>query len=74
MEGKIQYGKMRKKDNMNAVSEELRAQLIDFDSEIGWKEMIDFLKAHENENNINAHDKYFYPLTEYANFRWNDHG
>ena len=40
------YGKMRKKDNMHAVREELRAQLVDFNSEIGWKEMIKLLKKH----------------------------
>ena len=72
MQGKIQYGKMRKKENMDAVREELRMRSVDFESDTGWKEMIKLLKANEKNINANAHDKYFSPLTDYAKFHWND--
>ena len=72
MEGKIQYGKMKKKDNMDAVRDELRVRCISFDSSTGWKEMIKLLKEHERKTNNTVHDKYFRPLTEYDNFRWNE--
>ena len=68
MAGKIQYGKMLKKDNMDAVREELTARSLSYDIRTGWKEMINLLKKHENETNQNARDKYCKPLTNYANF------
>ena len=69
MQGKIQYGKMRKNDNIEAVREELKARLVDFDSNTGWKDMIKLLKTHEKRTNAVAHDKYFSPSTPYTNFK-----
>ena len=43
LEGKIQYGKMKKKDNMDAVRDELKARMVGFRNEIGWKEIITLL-------------------------------
>ena len=71
MQGKIQYGKMKKKDNIDAVREELKVRLVNFDSNAGWKEMIKLLREHENKTNEDAHEKYFRPLTAYTNFTWN---
>ena len=68
MQGKIQYGKLRKKYNMEAVSEELRKRSINHNHDTGWMEMIKLLKTHENSSNTNACEKYFFPLTTYANF------
>ena len=68
MQGKMQCGKLRKKDNMEAVSEELRKRSINHNHDTGWKEMIKLLKTHENSSNTNACEKYFFPLTVYAIF------
>ena len=73
MEGKIQYGKMKKLENMEPVREELRARSVEFEMSSGWKELINLLKEHENKTNQNSHVKYFFPLTAYNNFIWNEH-
>ena len=63
---------MKKKDNMDAVKNELKARLVDYESSTGWRELISLLKGHEKKTNADAHEKYFLPVTEYNNFRWND--
>ena len=74
MEGKIQYGKMKKLANIDPVRNELRARSVEFETSTGWKALIKLLKEHENESNDNSHEKYFFPLTDYNNFVWNEHG
>ena len=67
MVGKIQYVKMLKRANIDAMREELTARSVTFDIETGWKEMIKLLKNHENQTNPSAHEKYVKPLTDYRN-------
>ena len=72
MEGKIQYGKMIKVHNIDAIRKELQARSATVDGNTGWLTLIKLLKENESNSNNNAHDKYFCPVTAYDNFRWNE--
>ena len=72
MEGEIQYGKLLKKHNIDAVRGELTARSIQYQSNTNWTEMIKLLKQHEKQSNSNAHERYFTPVTPYEIFRWNE--
>ena len=63
--GKIQYAKMLKKDNFEAVRNEMRARDLAFDENTTWTKMIKAIKEHEGDK------KYFSPRTNYTDFKWN---
>jgi len=67
IEGKIQFGKMLKKHNMEAVKGELLARELGdkFDNNTNWTNLLKILKEHEKNK------KYFTPLTNYDAFKWN---
>lgn len=67
IEGKIQFGKMLKKHNMEAVKGELLARGLGdkFDNNTNWTNLLKILKEHEKNK------KYFTPLTNYDAFKWN---
>ena len=46
--------------------------MLDFERSTGWMESIKLLKEHENETNEKSHAKYFFPLTSYDKFIWNE--
>ena len=67
IQGKIQYGKLLKKHNIEQVRCELikRGEGEKFDERTKWTALIKLLKRHEKDN------KYFMPLTNYDAFMWN---
>ena len=67
IEGKVQYGKMLKKHNMEAVQNELLARGLSdkFNNKTNWTNLLKLLKENENNN------KNFTPLTKYDSFKWN---
>ena len=67
IERKIQYGKLKKKYNMQQIRSELTARglSIKFDEKTNWTTLIKLLKEHEKDK------KYFKPLTSYDSFKWN---
>ena len=62
LEGKHQYGKMKKDDNMKQVRDELRARNVPFELNDNWTHLISLLKKDEGD------DKYFFPKTDYSAF------
>ena len=71
MEGRIQYGLLKKADNTDAVRGELLARDVDIRATTGWMIMISMLKDNEKTMNASAHPKYFVPATVYDNFTIN---
>ena len=65
IQGKIQYHKMKKDQNMIAVRNELLARNVMFDDETKWIALLKLLKENEGDK------KYFKPLTNYDAFKWN---
>ena len=63
--GKIQYAKMKKAYNLEAVRNECTARGIAFDTTTNWTNLINMIKEHEGDN------RYFTPLTNYDFFKWN---
>ena len=63
--GKIQFGKLKKAHNLNAIRKECLARGLQFDNSTNWKSLISMIKNHEKDN------KYFKPLTNYNSFKWN---
>ena len=70
LRNKIQYGKLLKDYNIDAVKNELIARSIVFAPNNGWRVMLNLLKANENLKD-GSEAKYFTPLTKYDNFKWN---
>ena len=65
MDGKIQYHKMKKAHNLEAVRDELRERGCAFDQTTNWTALLKILKEHEHDN------KFFKPQTDYDTFKWN---
>ena len=67
IDGRIQYGKMLKKYNTEAIQGELQARGLGdkFDDKTNWTTLIKLLKEHEKDK------RYFRPLTDYNKFKWN---
>ena len=63
--GKIQFGKLKKAYNLDAIRKECLARGLQFDNSTNWKSLISMIKNHEKDN------KYFKPLTNYNSFKWN---
>ena len=65
MEGRIQYGKLLKKFNLDPIRNELTKRGLSdkFDDKTNWSKLIKLLKANEKNN------KHFIPLTNYDNFK-----
>ena len=63
--GKIQYAKMKKAYNLEAVRNECTARGIPFDTTTNWTNLVKMIKEHEGDN------RYFTPLTNYDFFKWN---
>ena len=72
MQRKIQYGKMKKKDNMDAVKNEFETRLVGYKRSTGCRKLISLLKKTEKKINADAQEKCSLPVIEYINFRWND--
>jgi len=70
MQGKIQYGLLKKDKNMDAVRAELVMRNVEVPPDAGWRVMINLLKEHENKTNDNHQKKYFLPKTNYDKFYW----
>ena len=67
MQGKIQYGKLIKKYNIEQIRCELTTRGLNkhFDDETNWTSLLKLLKTNEKDN------KFFKPRTDYDSFRWN---
>jgi len=65
MDGKIQYHKMKKAHNLEAVRNELRERGCAFDQLSNWTALLKILKTHEHN------PKFFTPRTDYDAFKWN---
>ena len=67
LEGKIQYHKMKKNHNMEAVRDKLVARNLQasFTNENNWTSLLELLKQDKNNN------KYINSLTAYKRFKWN---
>ena len=67
IEGQIQYGKLLKRFNLDAVMDKLTKQELrdKFDKKTNWSKLIMLLKEHEKN------DRHFIPLTDYDKFKWN---
>ena len=67
IEGQIQYGKLLKRFNVDAVRDKLtqRGLRDKFDVKTNWSKLIMLLKEHEKN------DRHFIPLIDYDNFKWN---
>ena len=54
LQGKIQYGKLPKKNNIKQIRSELyqRRLQIKFDKNIKWTKLIKLLKENEYDNNF----------------------
>ena len=63
--GKVQYAKIVKAHNMQAVRNELTARGFVFNANTTLKAMIKLIKEKEGDS------KYFTPLTNYNSFKWN---
>ena len=63
--GKIQYAKMKKAYNLEAVRDECTAREIEFDATTNWTNLVKMIKEHEGDN------RFFTPLTNYDCFKWN---
>ena len=66
LEGKIQYGKLLKAHNLDAVCAEVTARGIAFLPTTNWTSLLKIIKEHEGNT------KFFKPLTDYTNFKWNE--
>ena len=66
LEGKIQFGKLLKSHNLDAVRDEVTARGIVFLPTTNWTSLLKIIKENEGNN------KFFKPLTDYTNFKWND--
>ena len=62
LERKVQYGKMRKEENMKSVRDELRAQNIVFEKSDTWTTLLTLLKKDKGDL------KYSKPKIEYSRF------
>ena len=71
MQGKIQYGKMKKGDNMEAIRREVTSRGIAYTRSTEWKQLIELIKSHElTRDKSSTHPKFFRPVTDYSNFKW----
>ena len=66
LEGKIQYGKLLKDPIFDSVRAEVIARSITFPPDINWRDLIKLLMNNEGG------PKFFTPVTNYDNFKWND--
>ena len=66
LQGKIQYGKMKKDDNLEQVRRECDKRNLRYDANTNWTSLIKFIKEDEHDN------KYFTPKTDYNLFKRNE--
>ena len=66
LEGKIQYHKMNRDDNIEQVKLECQVQGLQFNHGTNWTSLLKFIKGDENNN------KLFKPKTNYDNFKGNE--
>ena len=66
LQGKIQFGKMRKESNMEQVRGECNARNLQYDANTNWNSLLQLIKENERNN------KYFKPITDYNLFKWNE--
>ena len=63
MTGKIQYAKLKKISNMDAIKSELRACELTYTNNTIWTTMTNAIKAQEGDN------KFFTPSTNYDSLK-----
>ena len=63
MTGKIQYAKLKKISNMDAIKSELRACELTYTNDTIWTTMTNAIKAREGDN------KFFTPSTNYDSLK-----
>ena len=69
MQGKIQYSKITKRDNMDIIKDELRVRSVNFLPEDNWKKLIERLKDDEVVRSGDTTDKRFFkPLIDYHRY------
>ena len=66
LEGKIQYGKMKRDHNIDQIQRECKARNLRYEANTNWTTLIQLIKADEKDN------KYFKPKTDYDLFKWNE--
>ena len=66
LQGKVQYGKMKKEENIKSVRDELSARNIQFSNKDNWTKLLTLLKEDEGDG------KFFKPVIEYNRFITND--
>eukprot|EP00957_Ditylum_brightwellii_P030376 2300861-Ditylum_brightwellii.AAC.1 len=64
---------MCKAENLDAVQQELAACDVEFDANLGWRGLLELMKAHKKTSHPHNTDrtKYFKPMVDYSNFKWN---
>ena len=71
MQGKIQYTKIKKGDNMEVIHREVTSRGIGYTRSTGWKQLSELIKSHElTRATSSTHPKFFRPVTDYSNFKW----
>ena len=66
MQNKIQYGKLKRDENIMQIQRELEARRVNFEASDNWTRLLTLLKENENDQ------KYFKPVTDYQVFITND--
>ena len=66
LQGKIQYAKMKKADNLDQIRRECEARNLPFLPTTNWTNLINLIKRDEKDN------KFFKPVSDYDQFKWND--
>ena len=66
MQNKIQYGKLKRDENIMQIRRELEARRVNFEASDNWTRLLTLLKENENDQ------KYFKPVTDYQVFITND--
>ena len=66
LKGLIQYRKLKKEPNFDAVCAEVLAIHIAFPPNIKWRDLIELLENHD------GYPKFFNPINNYESFKWND--